>query len=1107
VTETPTLPAKLVAAIDVFTELGWRDATLADALDRPLGTPDQQRVARAGLASGAWGEYGPIGDSTWGWVPWVDVDTDLLAVFAVRVGVDAKRAAQVLPPSHRLGDERTARLLASRGPQFTAAFVTAACRSNRRPWEHATSVYAGAVVRAVDLLDLPVPHEVEYLKDWSVYALGALTGEGELYPQERGWCPPEVVSRRALEHVRAGVAVGAPATGPFGSVVPHAVAAGWLDRDEAVRLALTALDAAQRPGDRRAWVQVLTGPLGLTDDELVAHADALVTVLAHGDGPVVEALAPRLLAAWPADAPDDVLGDVLAVSLPVRTKKVQLAVLAAAAARPRPSSAVVEAVTPLVVPHVAAADRRLARAAQDLVTAWGLTAEPDEPAPTEAPADLWRPTPPVWEVPRLVVGEATVETVAAAAAELTGRPEDVLDVETERFLALANALAHTDREAARTALGGVRRSSVDGLRGVSAWVAGEPSSLLDRPARVSWNGRPLVFGPATAREASVLQRLGEVPVLLSTPTWVDLRIDPADLVERLRAYVAAGATALEADLYLALTRTDVALASDEVLAALDALDVPVVLQDGKRATFTAGPTVRAYLLDPFVEPAVESGGDWHWWRPGRIAVPASLAAFPARLGGEDRYDMPGPETFPTWGDAAGSGISAHSANGAKAGLVLRQLVRRATSLTPGLAINLLGSQRSFHPVAAPDGTVAVLEAWERGLLRPGVADVRMLDWDETPSNLAALARACGELAAEGLLSVVWPVLDELLLASLRAPRMLAGTAEVVETVQSLLPAVQTAVASGAADEGVLALPGVRALAARSGSSRAVTAARAVAALLPAAEGPAVTVAPPARPVRPFDEVWPAGAGTRPAVDDGARITAQWVDPAAPSRFLAVDLDVPGTTGGPFRVVKTWFYDLEVEGQCAADGAEGRVWLRWADDRVVVSRHRNWHAGTDGPLTGVSTVPPLTTSMVAGVLAGLCHDSAADHHPRELLGGGLIGSEAVTVAVRALLPHTDFSPARIARAAEDPTLLPVLWPVLVESVRHAAATPAAPPRWLNRILDVALLHAPLLREAADRGLLPAEAAAWPGLADLAARPGNAAVPTKARRLVGQLLDGR
>ena len=109
------------------------------------------------------------------------------------------------------------------------------------------------------------------------------------------------------------------------------------------------------------------------------------------------------------------------------------------------------------------------------------------------------------------------------------------------------------------------------------------------------------------------------------------------------------------------------------------------------------------------------------------------------------------------------------------------------------------------------------------------------------------------------------------------------------------------------------------------------------------------------------------------------------------------------------------------------------------------------------------------------------------------------------AVRALVRHPDVSPARMVRLLEsDATTLPVLWPVLVESVRHAATVDGAPPHWLNRVLDVALLHAAHLREAADRGLLPGDAPTWPGLAALAARPGSSAALRKARDLSAQLL---
>ncbi|WP_421733301.1 DUF6493 family protein [Cellulomonas sp.] len=1082
------ITARTAAAIEVFTELGWASASLADVESLPLGTPEQKRVARDGLASGEWGEFGQLDERTYGWIPWTDVDTDVLAVFAVRVGVDARRTARLLPGPRAIDDELATRLVGARGAQFVGQFVAEVCRTDQRVWEHATSTHAGAVVRLVDRFDLPVPDRIAYLKDWSVYALGVLSGEADLVPADRGWCEPAVIERRLPEHVRAGVGAGVPATGPFGSVVPAAVARGWLSRDEAVDLVVAALDAAQRPGDRKVWAQVLTGPLALSDDELVARADALVTVLARGDGPVVELLAPRLV----AGVSDNVLGDVLAVTLPVRTKKVLRLLLTAAADRPRPHRDVVDAVAPLVLLHTSGTDRTVARAALALADAWGMSVEEldDESGAT----GLWRATPPVWDVPRLEVGPVSGAALTEAAALLTGRPEAVVDVEVERFLALANAVAARDRAEARTALGGVRPSWVSGLRCVHEWVTGERSSMLD--TQPTQRRRGVVWGPVDAREAAVLQRLGEVPALLSTPSWVDLRIDPAELVERLAAYVAAGACASEADLYLACTRVDLARVTDQVRAALDGLPVPVVLQDGTRAPFTAGPTVRAYLDDPFREPELRLGGASQDWWSAELEVPSSLSAFPAR-----HERMTGIETFPTWGDAV---RDIEQSDDARVGLQLRQHVRRATPLTPGLAVNLVGAQRGFHPAAAAAGTTAVHEAWERGLLRPGVADAALLDWARTPSNLAALARACGDLAAEGLLSVVWPLLDDVLLASLRAPRMLAGTAEVTETMRLLLPAVLAAVASGDATSTALDLPGVRALAGRAGSSNAVTAARAVVAQLPAATVPVVAPARVEPPSILLEEVWAPGAGTRPAVEDGATLTAQWEDPTSPGKRLVVDLTLPDRPGERFSVVKEWFYDLENEGQCAAYSAAGGVWLHWDETtgRLVVSPHRDWRGETDGPLRRGDSVPPLTTSMVAVILASLSH---VHYYAQEILRSGIVGSAAVTIAMRALATQPDVSPARMVKLLEsDPTTLPVLWPVLVESVRYAAGVHGAPPHWLNRVLDVALLHAGLLREAGDRRLLPTEAASWPGLADLAARPGSSAALRKARDLAGRLL---
>ncbi|ADG73432.1 hypothetical protein Cfla_0518 [Cellulomonas flavigena DSM 20109] len=1090
----------LLAAVEVFRVLGWADADRQDAPGLPVGTPEQQRVAREGLSRGDWGEWGQLDERTYGWKSWVDVDEWLLTLFAVRVGVDAARSARLLR-ARPVDDDLMTHLLAPRGPVFARTFVRAAYQPTRRAWEHSTTALAGPVVRLVDLHDLPVPDDVDYLRDWAVYAAGALTGEagGDLYPATRGWAPPQSITRRLPEHVRAAVAAGVPATGPFGVVLPAAVEQGLVDRDEAVDLALAALDAATRPGDRKAWTQALTGTLAITDAEVVSRADALVPVLAHGEAPVVAAFAPRLV----AGVDDGTLADVLVAALTVRTKAVLRTLLTAAAARPRPDAATREVVAPLVVPHATGPDRTLARAAQELVAAWELKVE-------EAPDDLhddrvvrWRPTPPVWQVPRFDVGEVSGAALTAAAAALTGRPDEGTDVEVDRFLALANAVAATDRDTARTALGGVRATAVPGLASVAAWVAGTPGPWLDR-ARTG-GLRDITYDPSDAREAAVLQRLGEVPVLLSTPTWVDLRIDPADLVERLRAYVSAAAVVSEADLQLAALRCDVALTTDETVAALEDLPVPVVLQSGALTARTAGPTLAAYLRDPLREPSLEVHGRRRHWQVGPTPVPAALRGLPPRLRTVDwlwRLDM---AQHPTWGDAASSKVDAHGEPGS--GLVLRQLARRAAPLTPGLAVNVIGALRNLHPAAVADATLAVREAWERGLLRPGVADVRLLGWEETPTQLAAFARVCRELADEGLLSVVWPLLDDLLQVAVAAPRLPPGTSDLAEAVRTLLPDVERAVTAGDAAPDVLALPGTRTLAARGGTSRAVVAARAVVDRLPAVapdDAPA-PVAPPAGPA--FDDVWPADAGTRPAIEDGATVRATWVRRNASQRLLSLELTLPD--GDTYRVLKTWYYDVTSEGQCAAQSpqavaADGGVdaWLRWdpGSGRLVVAAHRNDAAGTNSP----SELPraPLSTALVAVLLAGGCGDDG-QYHLHDAIGEGLLGSAGVRAAIRALLASPDVDPARLARlTVKDAATLPVLWPVLVEGVRHAAALPAAP-RWLPRVLDAATHHAPLLREAAARGLLPADAATWPGLADLAARPATNAGARKARVLAAAL----
>jgi hypothetical protein len=421
----------------------------------------------------------------------------------------------------------------------------------------------------------------------------------------------------------------------------------------------------------------------------------------------------------------------------------------------------------------------------------------------------------------------------------------------------------------------------------------------------------------------------------------------------------------------------------------------------------------------------------------------------------------------------------------------------------------------MHPVAAADSALAVSEAWERGLLRPGIADVRFLDWSTTPSNLVALVKAWVEIAQAGVLSVIWPLLDQLIAAALRAAKLLAGSAELVEAIGLLLPEVRAAVAKGLAPANALDLPGLRALADRPGNSRAVSLAGQISAQLPAPVEVVTAVSAETSLDPAFDQLWPAAAGQLPAVFDQASLSAGWVDSGA-SKLLYFDLVLPEEPGYRFRVVKKdWHYDLTAESQCQAkqwpvDQAEisadaPTVWLHWdaQSGRLVVETHRDWLKGKDGPLSAGER-SALSTTLVA-VAVGLLGNGAnsGSYLIRQLVEHNQIGAAAVTAAIRTLLRSPAVSPARLVKILEDNNyLLPYLWPLLTEPIR-LAATMGSPPAWLSRVIGAALLHAPYLVAAADRGYLPAEVAGWPGLAQIAAWSGSSAAIAKAKRLLTAL----
>jgi hypothetical protein len=218
----------------------------------------------------------------------------------------------------------------------------------------------------------------------------------------------------------------------------------------------------------------------------------------------------------------------------------------------------------------------------------------------------------------------------------------------------------------------------------------------------------------------------------------------------------------------------------------------------------------------------------------------------------------------------------------------------------------------------------------------------------------------------------------------------------------------------------------------------------------------------------------------------------------------------------------WTYPMEAEGQCQAYTAdpgtvtlnrvrENAVWLLWdtGQKKMTVGEYRNWVDENDNTLNRENIqVPPLPFSLMTVVVGLLATDGDAVYSAPRLLRkcveNGQIDDRIVHKALQTLLQFPVISPARLVRCLEnDVKLLPVLWPVLTESLKSAGVIVAGgnpPPVWVNRILDNALRYAPYLTEAAKRGLIPAEDAKWAGLSEIAASKAKSTAVAKAKKLL-------
>ena len=1143
------MASKLERAVAIYRSLGYEETAYEDILSLGIGTKEEQGIARDGLKSGEWVQIKQLSENSYGFAPVIDVDLKKLAVFAVRIGVEAKRAANVIGR----GDEIALQAIMDRGENYAIQFISAAESGNRRAWEHSLSVLGMLCLKLLHRMNLPIPESVEYMKDWAAASSVILLGAKKDYLFDDSFTlEKEEILGRFIEHIEKGISLNMPGTGPFPDLLFFGVENHLLRKEAVKEYIFDALYIAKRPGDRKAWVELLD-KLGCTEKDFLERAENLIPLLGLGESPLIERFAPVLI----ENISEELLYPVLISCTSAKVKKTKKMLLNSVLKREKPKSA--NDFVEWISLYLQDEDKSIAGLAEKLALSWGLALEQEES--TKELRGLWRESPKLWEVPRFSLGEGTAESLTDMVALLSNRKDCVEDLLFEQFLALANHIAYKNPEEAKISLAGISNSDSGILWTLGRWARGIEMRPVEESRQRFWQGEKEIVRIEyrellTMRRENLFRTMGQWPCLLSTPSFEDLSISVEDLLERLSLYQAEKFSYVsEPDLQLALTRLDMETFSQEDISKckeerskcvekLQELDLKIqlpsgeFLQDEEGKDILLGELIAAYLHDPYVEPDFFPGETPYW--KVELKMPESLKALPYRLSYSHNELF---SIFPNWGDYSLTAVHRDFEVYHGQGIILRQLARRRKPLSKGALMNWIAVFGKLSDENAGDALKANRAAWERGLLLPGQADISYLDWSGGElSNLANLAAAMDFMANEGMLSLVWKAACDTVEQSLKIPRILAGTAEIVKFLRDYLDETIFAVEKKLASKEALEMKPARILAGKSGSSKAVSYAKEILEKLVSIETEQIqnakkvglrenqgnientskskTIASVETPAD-FEKVWMPLPEGKALLEDHVTFRVKGLELRKNEKVFQFDLDLPEDSDCSYQVVIAgWLYGLAHEGQVSGKKVDRRgdrngkmieeekeVWIHYDNEKgkVVVSECRNWRGGNNAPLEGEAT--PYSKLFLSFAVALLAQDGDSIYGAKslfkELVQSGTLSLKTLREITRLLLSYEEISPAKLVRIVEkERELLSICWGMLWECIEDAGAKTVEtgkPPLWINRILDLCIYYGAYLKEAAKRGSISKEDALWPGLLEMANCSAKSTAVKKAKEL--------
>ena len=1102
------MASKLESTVAIYRSLGYEETAYENILSLGIGTKEEQEIARDGLKSGEWVQIKQLSENSYGFAPVIDVDLKKLAVFAVRIGVEAKRAANVIGR----GDEISLQAIMDRGENYAIQFISAAESGNRRAWEHSLSVLGMLCLKLLHRMNLPIPESVEYMKDWAAASAVILLGAKKDYLFDDSFTlEKEEILRRFVEHIEKGISLNMPATGPFPDLLFFGVENHLLSKEAAKEYIFDALYIAKRPGDRKAWVELLD-KLGCAEKDFTDRAENLIPLLGLGESPLIERFAPVLI----ENISEELLYPVLISCTSAKVKKTKKMLLNSLLKREKPKSA--NDFAEWLSLYLQDEDKSIAGLAEKLALSWGLVLEQEES--TKELQGLWRESPKLWEVPRFSLGDKTAESLTDMVSLLSDRKECVEDLLFEQFLALANQIAYKNPEEAKISLAGIPNSDSGTLWTLGRWARGIETKPVEESQQRFWQGEKEIVKIEyrellTMRRELLFRTMGKWPCLLSTPSFEDLSISIEDFLERLSLYQAEKFSYVsEPDLQLALTRLDMETFSKEDISKckeerskctekLKEIDLKIqlpsgeFLQDKEGKDILLGELIADYLQDPYVEPDFFPGETPYW--KVELKMPKSIKALPYRLSYSHNALF---SIFPNWGDYSLTAVHRDFEVYHGQGINLRQLARRRKPLSKGALMNWIAVFGRLSDENAEDALKANREAWERGLLLLGLADISYLDWSGGElSNLANLAVAMDFMANEGMLSLVWKAACDAVEQSLNSPRILAGTAELVKFLRDYLDEVILAVEKKLAPKEALEMKPIRILAGKSGSSKAVSYAKEILEKLVSIEieqiqsdknaglrensgrkdhaalnedislindkglrenqgtidntSKSKTIAS-VKPPADFEKGWLPLPEGKELIEDHVTFRVKGLELRKNEKVFQFDLDLPEDSDCSYQVVIAgWLYGLAHEGQVSGTkvdrrgdrngkiDAEKEVWLHYDKEKgkIVVSECRNWRGGNNAPLEGEAT--PYSKLFLSFVVALLAQDGDSIYGAKslfkELVQAGTLSLKTVREITRLLLSYEEISPAKLVRIVEkESELLSICWGMLWECIKDAGS---------------------------------------------------------------------